>query len=129
VESGLFGAFTPFITRRNQQGALVSEKNAVDRNIVMKMATSWSAEFALREDKIGTLQEGKWADLVVLNKDYFTVPVEEIEKVYPVITIVGGKIRYVRSDAAGEFGLEPAGNQLRYDWETGRRTRGEGDGE
>jgi len=129
IENGLFSAFTPYITRRNQMGKIVSEKNAVDRNIVMKMATSWSAEFALREDKIGTLQEGMWADFLVLNKDYFAVPVEEISTIYPVITGVGGKIVYVRSDQADELGLKPFGNQLRYNWESGARPAREGDGE
>lgn len=121
IENGLFSAFTPFVTRKNAQGNIVSAQNAVDRNIVMKMATSWSAEFVLREDKVGTLEEGKWADLIVLNKDYFTVPVEEISQVYPILTMVGGKIIYVRSDAAPDLGLQPVGGQLRYRWETGQR--------
>ena len=120
VEDGLFSAFVPFITRVNRNGKVVSAKNAVDRNIVMKMATSWSAEFTLKEDKIGTLEEGKWADFLVLNQDYFSVPVSEIHKIFPVITVTGGKIRYVRSDFANEFGLQPVGPQIRYDWETGQ---------
>ncbi|MBI4483878.1 MAG: amidohydrolase family protein [Acidobacteria bacterium] len=116
---GLFAYFEPFVTRKNEMGKLVAPQEAVDRNIVMKMATSWSSEFVLREDKVGTLENGKWADFLVLNKDYFTVPVEEIPRVYPVISVVGGQIRYVRSDAAAEFGLQPVGHQLRYSWEKG----------
>ena len=129
VDDGLFAAFVPFITRKNETGDIVSLQNAVDRSIVMKMATSWSAEFALREDKIGTLKEGKWADFLVLNKDYFTVPVEEIGTVYPLITVVGGVIRYVRSDQAKEFGLQPVGEQLRFTWEGGARPPRRGDGQ
>lgn len=123
IELGLFSSFTPFITRKNRNGVVVSAKNAVDRNIVMKMATSWAAEFVLREDKIGTLEKGKWADFLVLNKDYFTVPVEEISWIYPIMTVVGGKIVYVRSDNAAELGLQPVGKQLRYSWETGQPPR------
>lgn len=119
VDNGLFSAFVPFITRVNRNGQVVSAKNAVDRNIVMKMATSWGAEFVIREDKVGTLEVGKWADFLVLNKDYFTVPVKEIARVYPIMTVVGGKIRYVRSDQAEALGLEPVGIQVRYRWEQG----------
>jgi predicted amidohydrolase YtcJ len=123
VTDGLFSSFTPFITRKNDLGKIVSPQNAVDRNVVMKMATSWSAEYVLKEDKIGTLAKGKWADFLVLNKDYFTVPVEEIDKIYPIVTVVGGKIRYARSDAAPALGIEAVGQQIRYGWETGKERR------
>ena len=120
IDRGLFSAFTPFITRENELGEIISAKDAVHRNIVMKMATSWSSEFVLKEDKVGTLEEGKWADFLVLNQDYFTVPVKEISRIYPLISVVGGKIVFVRSDQAEQFGLQPVGSQLRYSWETGQ---------
>jgi predicted amidohydrolase YtcJ len=124
VTDGSFMYFEPFITRKNEQGKLVAPEEAVDRNIVMKMATSWSSEYVLKEDKVGTLEPGKWADFVVLNKDYFTVPVEEIPKLFPVITGIGGKMKFVREDHAQKFGLKPAGRQLKYNWEPGGKARG-----
>ena len=44
------------------------------------------------EDKIGTIETGKLADLVVLDHDYFTVPDAEIKKVRSALTIVDGKV-------------------------------------
>ncbi|MCH7978629.1 MAG: amidohydrolase family protein, partial [Acidobacteria bacterium] len=41
---------------------------------MMKMMTSWPARFVLKEDVLGPLEPGKFADILVLNKDYFTVP-------------------------------------------------------
>jgi predicted amidohydrolase YtcJ len=38
------------------------------------------------------LEPGKLADLVVLDRDYLTVPVEEIREIQPVMTMVGGKV-------------------------------------
>lgn len=44
------------------------------------------------EDKLGTIEAGKLADLVVLDRDYMTIPVDDIRKVAPVMTMVGGEI-------------------------------------
>jgi len=110
-----FNDVVPLITRRNHAGEMVAPDEAVDRVILMKMMTSWPSYYMLREDKIGTLVPGKWADFVVLNKDYFSVPVEEIAMTYPYMTVVGGKIRFLHSDYAPTIGKEPVGIQLTYD--------------
>ena len=50
--------------------------------------------------------------------DYFSLPVEGISCIYPVMTVVRGKIIYIRSDAASDLGMQPVGTQLRYLWES-----------
>ena len=50
----------------------------------------------------------------MLNRDYFTIPQEEIPNTYPVVTVVGGKIEVVREEAAEELGLEAVGPQLEF---------------
>jgi predicted amidohydrolase YtcJ len=44
------------------------------------------------EDKLGTIEAGKLADLVVLDRDYLTVPIDEIYTLKPVLTMVGGQV-------------------------------------
>ena len=44
------------------------------------------------EDKLGTIEPGKLADLAVLDRDYFTVPEAEIKKIRSVLTVVDGKV-------------------------------------
>jgi predicted amidohydrolase YtcJ len=50
------------------------------------------------EDKIGSIEPGKLADLVILGKDYLTVPIEYIQGMAEdvIMTIVDGKIVYQR---------------------------------
>ncbi len=117
VSNGLFSLMTPFITRRNKQGLIIAADQAVDRNTVLKMATAWGSEYLMKEDELGSLEPGKYADLLVLNQDYFSVPVEELDHTYPLLTVMGGEIRYLRTEYAQELGMEPVGYQLRYSWE------------
>ena len=46
------------------------------------------------EKDLGTLESGKLADLVVLDRDYMTIPVDDIRKIRPVMTMTGGRIVY-----------------------------------
>ena len=49
---------------------------------------------AFRENDLGSIQNGRFADLVVLDRDYLTVPADEIKDINPVMTMVGGRIVY-----------------------------------
>ena len=60
------------------------------------MGSAWMAH---AEDKRGSLEVGKFADLAVLSQDYMTEPVEEIGKNFSLLTMLGGKIVY----AAGPY--------------------------
>jgi predicted amidohydrolase YtcJ len=44
------------------------------------------------EDRLGTIEPGRLADLAVLDRDYFSVPDVEIKKIRSVLTVVDGKI-------------------------------------
>jgi predicted amidohydrolase YtcJ len=77
---------------REVEGKVYNGKERIDRVLAMKMSTIWAAEYLLRQDKIGSLERGKFADLLVLDSDYFTVPAQQIRKIKPLLTVVGGKI-------------------------------------
>jgi predicted amidohydrolase YtcJ len=56
--------------------------------------TRSNALFLFQDGSLGSLAAGKYADLLVLDRDYLTVPESEIKDIRPVITMVGGKIVY-----------------------------------
>ena len=75
---------------------VLAPEEAVNRVQLMKSATSWAASYVLKDKEMGTLEPGKFADFVVFNKDYFTIPENEIPTVVPLMVVVGGKTIVLR---------------------------------
>jgi predicted amidohydrolase YtcJ len=67
------------------------------REDALRFYTIGSAWFSRDEDKRGSLEVGKLADLAVLSKDYMTVPVDQIGTIESLLTMVGGKIVFAAS--------------------------------
>ena len=66
----------------------------VTREEALVAHTRSNAWLAFREKDLGSLEPGKLADLLVLDRDYLSVPQREIRAIKPLITIVGGEIVY-----------------------------------
>jgi hypothetical protein len=114
VSATYFRDASRFLTRTNEQGAAVAPEEAIDRNTLLKMMTSWPARYVLKEDVLGTLEAGKFADVLVLNQDYFDVSIEELPNTHPLLTIVGGKITVLREEFAQELGRPAVGPQVEF---------------
>jgi predicted amidohydrolase YtcJ len=70
------------------------ETEAPSRRQALEMYTRNPAFMANDDDKRGTLEPGKLADLAVLSADYLSVPVAEIGKIRSVLTMLGGNVVY-----------------------------------
>jgi predicted amidohydrolase YtcJ len=70
------------------------DAEAPSRRQALEMYTRNSAFMANDDDKRGTLEPGKFADLAVLSSDYLTAPVKEVGKIRSVMTMVGGEVVY-----------------------------------
>ncbi|MBI4443556.1 MAG: amidohydrolase family protein [Acidobacteria bacterium] len=81
-----------FLVDREYAGEEWNKAEAVDRWDALKTLTIHGAFVVLREDEFGSLEVGKQADVVVLDKDYFTIPAKEIGSITPLVTMVGGKV-------------------------------------
>jgi predicted amidohydrolase YtcJ len=76
----------------NSFGDQVNPGQHLTRAEALRLFTRNNAWFLRMEDKIGSIEPGKLADLAVLDRDYFAVPDAEIKKVRSVLTIVNGAI-------------------------------------
>jgi predicted amidohydrolase YtcJ len=76
----------------NSFGDRVNADQQVTREEALRLFTRGNSWFLRMEDKIGSIEPGKLADLAVLDRDYFTVPDAEIKRIRSVMTIVDGKI-------------------------------------
>src|SRR5436190_4345101 len=81
-------------TGLNSFGQRVNGDQQITREEALRLFTRGNSWFLRTENKIGSIEPGKLADLAILNKDYFTVTDEEIRQIRSVLTIVDGKIVY-----------------------------------
>ena len=81
-------------------------------NTGLVSATLWGGYGMKHEKEFGSLESGKWADLVILDRDYLTIPVDDIPKIRVLMTMVGGKIVHLVPSLAKEIGMQPTGAQV-----------------
>ena len=69
-------------------------RQSVTREEALIAHTRSNALILFQEGNLGSLAPGKYADLLVLDRDYFTVPVDQIKDIKPLMTMVGGRVVY-----------------------------------
>jgi len=97
TDATIVSHYQPFITLGwAVSGADIAGNPALDQTLTREEAltahTRHNAWLLRQEDNLGSLEPGKFADLVVLNQDYMTVPADEIFWIRPILTMVGGRI-------------------------------------
>ena len=76
-------------------GELVNDGQQATRQEAIWMYTAANGWFSKEENDLGSIEVGKFGDLVVLNNDFFDedeVSEEDIRDIASVLTIVGGRI-------------------------------------
>jgi predicted amidohydrolase YtcJ len=81
-------------TGRNALGAVINDGQQISRRELLDLYTRENAWFLGGPDdgRIGTLEVGRFGDVAVLDRDYFTVPDDQLRQVSSVLTVVGGAI-------------------------------------
>jgi len=73
-------------------------EDALTREETLHSFTLASAYAALQEDRFGSLEPGKWADFIVVDRDFFEIPESEIDDIQVLQTWVGGELVYERCE-------------------------------
>lgn len=97
----MFGLYAA-ITRRDfngepEGGWIPEEKLTIEEAI--KCYTKWPAYAEFQEDRKGTLEKGKYADIAVLSKNLLEIDPSEIPPVEVLMTIFNGKVVYRKNDS------------------------------
>ncbi|WP_198370209.1 amidohydrolase [Roseomonas rosulenta] len=110
------------VTGRTIGGLRITpERNTLDRETALRMLTEKVTWFSNEEGRKGQVMVGQFADLAVLDRDYFDIPGDEIQDVTSLLTIVGGRVVH----GAGPFApLAPPLPPPMPDWSPVRRFGG-----
>ena len=88
---GLYAA----VTRQNgagmPEGGWYADQ-ALTRAEALHSFTLDAAYAAHAEDRLGSLETGKWADFIIVDRDYFEIPAAEIDDIRVLQTWVGGQL-------------------------------------
>lgn len=80
--------------RRDKYGNIIGERQKISRMDAIRMYTINGAFASFEEDKKGSLEPGKLADLVILSDSMMKAPDEELKKIKVKMTMINGKIVY-----------------------------------
>ena len=84
--------FSTMITGKNLRGEHDPlGDQTLTRRETLELATAANKWFT-REDDLGSIEVGNHADLVVLDRDYFTVPDDDIRRLKSILTVIGGNV-------------------------------------
>ena len=80
------------VTRRTHKGTLIAPQEAVTREEALRAYTVTSPWLTREEGIKGKLLPGMLADVAVLDRDYFTIPEEQIKQMRVELTVLGGDV-------------------------------------
>ncbi|UCG31977.1 MAG: amidohydrolase family protein, partial [Phycisphaerales bacterium] len=98
VTNNPFVGMATAVTGRTSDGKVWIPSQNISVERALRCYTMGGAKACFMEDRLGSVEPGKWADMVVLDRDLLSVPAEQIGQVQPVMTMVAGKVVWERDD-------------------------------
>lgn len=89
-----FWSMYHFITRDTISDGVYGPDQTITREDALKLYTINNARITFEDNAKGSIEKGKFADLVVLSADYLEVPVRQIPSIKALATMVGGRFVY-----------------------------------
>jgi predicted amidohydrolase YtcJ len=106
TDSDVVGALNPWLsiyfmtTGKDAGGDLLLPGEQIGREDALRLYTAANAWFNFEESELGSIEAGKLADLVVLDKPFLTSSDEELRQMKPLLTMVGGRVVHARAPFA-----------------------------
>ena len=103
TDGGVVGPLNPWlsiyymVTGKDAGGEVIIPGQQIGRKDALRLYTAANAWFNFEENELGSLEVGKLADLVVLDRPYLTIDDEDIKHIRPVLTMVGGRVVSARA--------------------------------
>jgi predicted amidohydrolase YtcJ len=104
------------VTGRNALGEVVNPGQQITRQEAVRLFTRGNAYQMSMENRLGSIELGKLADLVVLDKDYMEVSDEGLKKIKSVLTVVDGKI--IHNELSTKISSHQAGRAHDLVWKS-----------
>lgn len=82
------------VTRETFEGRIITPSERLTVQEALRTYTIWNAKHLFMEDRIGSLELGKYADLVVWDTDLYKAPTEKLKDMKAEITMMNGEIVY-----------------------------------
>jgi hypothetical protein len=87
----------------------LAPEEGTDLMTQLKALTIWGAYYVLREHRLGSLERGKLADFVVLDRHLLDIPTAEIPQTKVLMTVIGGETVHLLPGLAAELDTAPLG--------------------
>ncbi len=107
TDSGVVGPLNPWlslyfmVTGNHMGGEPIIPGEQISRLEALRLYTADNAWFLGEEDSLGSIEVGKLADMVVIDRPYLNVDAEEIRHIRPVLTIVNGNAVHATGSFSG----------------------------
>ena len=80
------------VTRLTSRGKVIHPEERITRAEALKSHTIWAAFLQFAEKERGSIEPGKLADMVVIDRDFLTCPEAQIKDIQPLMIILNGRI-------------------------------------
>lgn len=89
-ESEPFSLMATTIQRQTREGFVINPDETIDRLTALKSLTTMAAWQIGMEDKLGSIREGKYADLILLDDNPLSIPIEKLRNIRVLKTLIHG---------------------------------------
>lgn len=86
------------VTRKSRKGFVIKDGQNITREEALKCYTRNNAWITFEENVKGSIEPGKYADFVVIDRDILTCPIDDIKDTKVLMTVIGGKVVFETND-------------------------------